>query len=397
MHELVTIVETIETVPVVEPIINVFEFINDSKKMALLIRANEALHINKNLNKKLIFVYCCPKVGSTSIISSLRIFGIDKFSILHIHDEEMLKVLSRINGITINEIILYNKYLGRDIYVIDVYRSPIEQKISAYFEKIGVYHFNTTDENVNTYNLQKVITRFNKIFPYLANGNHFIDKYNINIPDHFSVKDKHLLINQHNINYISLRLKDSTNWGAILTQILGTKICIIKDYESKDKAIKKLYLAFKSTYKIPKNLLNEIMKCKYLNYYYSLDEINAYFLSWNKLSTSDFIPYTEEQYKMYEDLSIENSHLDYIQLNHYMDEGCVCKICTNKRQFIASCLTKGQIVTDRIQHTDVKNELISKRIAKVTQLNKIMISMPKKGKDFKREMSNIVKGGSIFN
>ena len=64
-----------------------FEFLSDSVKMALLARANEVLHININPNNKLVFVYSAPKVGSTSIVSSLRIFGIDKFSVIHIHDE----------------------------------------------------------------------------------------------------------------------------------------------------------------------------------------------------------------------------------------------------------------------------------------------------------------------
>ena len=60
----------------------------------------------------------------------------------------MLHVLGNVKGITVNEIIQYNKYLGKDVYVIDVYRSPIERKISAFFEKVGAYHFNNIDENV---------------------------------------------------------------------------------------------------------------------------------------------------------------------------------------------------------------------------------------------------------
>ena len=142
---------------------NIFDFVSHPGKVLLLNQANELLHINKFPNNKLIFVYSGPKVGSTSIVSSLRIFGTDKFSVIHIHDEEMLKVLGNINGISINEIILYNKHIGKQVYVIDVYRTPIERKISAFFEKIGAYHFNNTDENVNKYNIEKVIKRFNKI------------------------------------------------------------------------------------------------------------------------------------------------------------------------------------------------------------------------------------------
>jgi hypothetical protein len=137
------------------PVKNPFSFINNPEKMSLLAQVNNALHIDKFPTNKLVFVYSGPKVGSTSIVSSMRLFGTDRFSVIHIHDEEMLKVLGHINGITVNEIILYNKHLGKNVYVIDVFRSPIERKISTYFEKIGAYHFNNTDQNVNIYNIHR--------------------------------------------------------------------------------------------------------------------------------------------------------------------------------------------------------------------------------------------------
>ena len=72
----------------------------------------------------------------------------------------------------------------------------------------------------NKYNIEKVVNRFNKIAPYLANGDHFIDKYNINIPEHFDYINKYLLVEENGIKYIKLRLKDSAIWGNILTNIL---------------------------------------------------------------------------------------------------------------------------------------------------------------------------------
>ena len=362
----------------------VFEFINNVQKKALLTKANEILHLNKNINKKLIFVYSGPKVGSTSVVSSLRIFGINKCAIIHIHDEEMLRVLGHVNGITINEIILFNKYLGRDVYVIDVYRSPIERKISTYFEKIGAYHFNNTDEKVNTYNIHKIINRFNKIMPHLAIGDHFTDKYNITIPGCFDFVNKYLLVKQNGINYIKLRLKDANIWSTILTKLLGFKICMVKDYESSNKPIKDLYIAFKNTYRIPLNLLNDINNCKYLNYFYSPSELKEYYNHWLQLSTTNFISYSPEQYKMYEELTIENSHMDYIQLNHYMDEGCLCEACNIKRKSISNNLLNGKVVTDHIHHSDAIKEMNKKRL-----IRKKIMNQPK-GKNFKNDMNNIV-------
>ena len=192
---------------------DIFDFIKEPEKLNLLIMANELLRINKSQHNRLLFVYSAPKVGSTSIVSSFRIFGLDKVDVIHIHDEEMLQVLSHIKGITINELIIFNKYLGKDVYVVNIYRSPIERKISAFFEKVGSYHFNTSDQNINNYNIEKVISRFNNIFPYIDVSDHFIDKYNITIPKHFDYQQKYLLVKENNITYITLRLKDSNQFG----------------------------------------------------------------------------------------------------------------------------------------------------------------------------------------
>lgn len=373
-----------------------FDFVRNPEKMNLLHQINDRLNINKNANKKLIFVYTPPKVGSTSVVSSLRLFGSAMFNIIHIHDEEMLRVLSNISGVTVNEIIQFNKYLGRNVYVIDVYRSPIERKISAYFEKVGVYHFNTSDENVNTYNVDKVINRFNKIFPYIANGDHFMDVYNIPLPQKFDFINKYLLVEYNGIKYIKLRLKDSDSWSYILTNLFGQKICVIKDYESTNKPIKNLYTQFKQKYKLPSNFLSNLAACKYLNYYYSPSEKQEYINQWSQKQTQSFHFYTENEYKMYDELTIENVHLDYVQVNHYMDEGCLCKACFIKRSEISSKISNGQQITDRVVHSDAKNELLTKRVEKANRINAynatVASKMSTKGgqKNFRSEMTNIV-------
>ena len=385
--------------------VSIFEFILNPEKLRLLTEINEKLNISKFPSNKLVFVYSAPKVGSTSIVSSLRIFGTDKISVIHIHDEEMLRILGSVSGVTINEIILYNKHIGRDVYVIDVYRAPIERKISAYFEKIGSYHFNNSDEIVNTYNVNKVIHRFNNIFPHIANGDHFMEKYDIKIPLNFDYSNKYLLVQENGITYIKLRLMDSAIWGTILTTIFGTNIKTIKDYESSNKPIKDLYARFKSEYRIPKNLLDELTTCKYFNYYYSEEERQKYINWWSAKSTINFVPYTSDQFMIYEQLTIDNSHIDFIQINHYMDEGCLCKACSIKRCEMANRLNQGLFVTDRIVHTEAKNELLVKRVERANRINEniarqiqIQLHQPQlKGgrKDFNREMSSVVGGRKI--
>ena len=376
---------------------NNFDFIKMPEKKYMLIKANEALNISNTENKQLIFVYSVPKVGSTTIISSLRIFALNKLDLIHIHDEEMLNVLCHVNGVSINEIILYNKYLGREVFVINIYRSPIERKISAFFEKVGSYHFNTSDQNVNTYNVDKVINRFNNIFGHLDVGDHFIDKYNIPLPEHFDWNKKYLLVKHNDITYISLRLKDSSSWGQILTELFSTPIKIVKDYESTNKPFKELYKSFKTKYKIPINYLDEINQCKYLNYYYSPIELNEYVQEWRNKSTETKIGYTLDQYKVYKEITMENTYYDNIQTDHYIDEGCKCKACFLKRTELAFKIMRGLPVSERITHAEAKIQLIQKRVARANKINEVIQKIPLNnnlvsGKNFKKEMFNILTG-----
>ena len=128
--------------------------------LELLQETNKKLNIYDDLsidkNKNIIFVYCPPKVGSTTLITSIRISAFNKFTVLHIHNELMLKVLCNIDNIKIIDIIEYNKNLGKNVYVFDIYRSPIEQKISQYFEKLSIYHFNNSPQSINNYNVNKI-------------------------------------------------------------------------------------------------------------------------------------------------------------------------------------------------------------------------------------------------
>jgi hypothetical protein len=305
----------------------------------------------------------------------------------------MLKVLTHIDNISINDIILFNKNLGKEVYVINVYRSPIERKISSFFEKISPHHFNNTEIELNSYNVNKVIVRFNNIFPWLGeDGDHLLDVYGIKVPDHFDYENKYMVLKENDITYISLRLCDSDKWGNILTNIFGTEIRVIKDYESSKKTIKYLYESFKKNYRIPINLLNDVMKDKYLSYYYSSDELTTYYNQWLNKSTIERNSYTKEQYNLYNEISIENMHLDIIQKEHYFDEGCLCKACFGKRKRVICKILKNPNdinENDKITHVGAKNELIERKVSKASKINKILLNTIKPDK-FKNNMTSIV-------
>jgi hypothetical protein len=353
--------------------------------------------VNRKLNMNhdnLIFIYTAPKVGSTSLVSSFRIFGDNNYGIIHIHDETMLEKLIGVSNIKVNDIIEYNSQLGRKIYVIDIYRNPIERKISTFFEKIGSYHFNNRDEIINHYDINKIIKRFNNIFPYLANSDHYIDKYNINsqLPDIFPYEQKYLIIEKNGIKYIKLRLKDSDEWEEILSKIFRHKICIVKDHQSENKIIGDLFKNFLEKYKIPENYLNEnIIQCKYLNYYYSHEEREEYFYKWNLKKCESKIPYTIEQYKVYEDICLENYYIDKIQSHHYIDDGCICQACMIKRNKIKKIILNKKYNGERIIHVEAKKELIGKRLIQVKKINNVIKNNNNKNIKFNSKLKYFLK------
>jgi hypothetical protein len=328
---------------------------------------------NTELYNNIIFIYTPPKVGSTSLVSSIRISASHKFSIIHIHDEIMLNFFTGINSITINEIIQYNSYIGKNVYVIDVYRTPIERKFSEFFEKISPYHFNNSEENINKYSIKRVTDRFNKVFPYLAIGDHYIDKYGIPIPESFDNINNFLNIKYNNINYIKLRLKDSEKWGKILSEILSTEIIIINDYETNNKIIGNIYSRFKNEYKLPSNYFEIIKNDKYLTFYYSEEERNEYLNLWKNKLSEPVLSYTESEYLFYVNLNLENQIYNDLQFEHYIDNGCLCKGCSFKRRQIFEKAKKGIVIKEKIIHSKIINEIIDNRnkiIIKINNINK---------------------------
>jgi len=313
---------------------------------------------NLPTHKNIIFVYSQPKVGSTSLVSSIRISASNTFNIIHLHDESTFKVILGIENISVNEIIKYNAYLGLNVYVIDIYRSPIERKMSVFFQDIASFHFNNLEENMNNYDINKVIKRFNNIYPFLATKDNYIDSFNISILDSFDFNKKYICQKIDDITYIKLRLKDSSEWGSILTELLKKEIVIVEDYETENKKLNELYKLFKSTYKLPHNYFEELKTCRLLNYYYSEDEKKEYLNKWSEKITNEFVPFNLQLYESYMQISLENQIYNFIEMDHYIDNGCICNHCSLKRSDLLHKAKLGIKIKEKIIHNEIVNAYI---------------------------------------
>jgi len=300
-----------------------------------------------------VFVYTPPKVGSTTLVSSLRISLGNTYNIIHIHDEVMLSVLTGVEDVSVNEIIEFIASLRKKVYVIDVYRTPIERKMSEFFEKISPYHFNNSEENINSYSIKRVTDRFNALFPHIGNGDHYLEKYNIHDPPPFDFKNKYTIQNKAAVNYVKLRLCDSSTWGSILTTIFSANIVMITDYQTDNKGVGELYKRFKREYKLPVNYLEDITNCKVLSVYYNNDERSEYLNMWQGRVGDSYIPYKPDEYKFYMRLCLENQYINDIQVEHYADGGCRCALCSSKRRELFIKVKNGECVRERIVHREL--------------------------------------------
>jgi hypothetical protein len=335
-------------------------------KQKILDSVNKLFKVSSN---KYIFIYTPPKVGSTTLVTSLRVSLGKTYNTVHIHDEIMLNVLTGINDVKINDIIHFLSNNGNKVYVIDVYRTPIERKMSEFFEKISPYHFNNTEENISKYSIIRISDRFNKLFPHLEIREHYFDKYDIPEPITFDFEKKYTIQEINNIKYIKLRLCDSEKWGSILSNIFQTDIVIIPDYKTEDKGIGELYKRFKNEYKIPSNYIDIIRDDKFLNFYYNESERNNYIDLWHSKRCQDSTPYTKTEYNFYMNLCLENQYINDVQTDHYIDNGCFCKLCKEKRREIFFKAKSGEKITEKIIHNEIVNEVHAEKINKIS--NKI--------------------------
>jgi len=306
----------------------------------------------------IIFVYTPPKVGSTSLVSSLRLSASEKYMVLHVHDETMLSVLTGYenpHNVTIMDIIHFNALLGKKVFVIDIYRTPLERKMSLFFEKLACFHFNNKEENMNKYDLNKLMHRFNCLFMHIGNEDYFQEKYELTDIDNFDFDKKYLknIVNE-NITFIKLRLQDFDQWSDILSNLLNIDIFMIQD----NKETSDLYHRFKKEYKVPINFLEWIKDSdNHFLSYNSEVERKLYIDKWTIKCTERFLSnYTKEEYFFYLQISKENQWQNIIQKDHYLDFGCVCYHCIVKRREIKNALKRGENISTCIIHDQIIQE-----------------------------------------
>ena len=81
--------------------------------------------------------------------------------------------------------------------------------------------------------------------------------------------------------------------------------------------------------------------------------INNYLNTWNTKLDDEFISYTSDEFDFYMNLCLENQYINDIQVEHYIDNGCFCKCCNNKRRDIFFRAKNGEKIFEKIIHDNI--------------------------------------------
>ena len=228
-----------------------------------------------------IFVCCGGKCGGTTLAYTFHQNG---YKTTHLHSSKHLGNFK--SSIDVNhtfDIINASKQKG-PIYIIDSYRTPIERKISCFFQKIHTYLPNYANMQI-----QNIIRYFNDNILFSSVGEHhpineFLQNYNMPLFHKFNFKRRYNISNKGNIIFLKVLFSDIGDWNKILSQVLNKEIIIHNANLTEDKSIHTLYTQFKDTYRLPKLYLSKIENDREFKIYISAYDQKKYIAKWTKLS-----------------------------------------------------------------------------------------------------------------
>jgi hypothetical protein len=231
-------------------------------------------------NKK-IFIYCGGKCGSGTLEKTFINNG---FNTLRLHNNSEFKKNYNSN-INIYKIIKNNS-INRKVYIIDSYRTPIERKISSFFENIS--------KHVPDYNLidiKSLINIFNNKYLKNIEEYHSINEvmlhFNVPLFNEFNFEKKYNIEEKDNIIFIKIRFKNIDEWSSILGKIFNKEIILHNHNLSVNKEIYNLYEKFKEEYKVPLSYLYNIDKDREFKIFTSKNEKIEYLKYWINKSYDD--------------------------------------------------------------------------------------------------------------
>jgi hypothetical protein len=224
-----------------------------------------------------VFIYCGGKCGSTTLLHTFKNNG---YKAIHLHGRQHFPTVCKdiVADTGINNFDDFLSHQKGKIYIIDVYRTPIERKISSFFQNILTH----IGPNYSSIPIDELINKFNKEFLYTLEEYHPLD---IEMPvfSSSSVGDKEYIVKEEgNRVYIKLKFSSIDKWGEILSSIFNKNIVMSPMNLSENKEYSAVYKEFKKKYKVDPSYLHAVALCPIFRKYNSSDERQNYIKKWRK-------------------------------------------------------------------------------------------------------------------
>jgi len=203
-----------------------------------------------------VFIHCGGKCGGTTLANT---FDKNNYKTSHFHSIKC-KGMFKTNIDNDNYInVIENSCKNNVIYIIDSYRTPIERKISSFFQNIKIHLPNykqlTTIQIIDFFNENHI----NTIEEYHS-INEVLSHYDITLWSSFDFDKKYNIVIKDNKIFIKILFRDIKNWDTILSDIFEKKITIYPDNLTENKDINNIYTDFKDKYTVPKTYIENVLK-----------------------------------------------------------------------------------------------------------------------------------------
>jgi hypothetical protein len=199
-----------------------------------------------------VYIFCSGKSGSSSLHETLKVH----FESIHIHSDVEFRATQPYAGYSsVFELVEHSIKEYDTVYFIDVYRNPIERRISSYFQ-------HSTLESCNYNNYIATEKDLDSQLAFIENYSSIAEVFNHFELSNFSAFDwdRGYNIKKHrNIVFIKLRFADIHLWGQYLSSIFGRQIEMVTSNLTKEKANAELYEIVRNKYKIPDVVLEYIL------------------------------------------------------------------------------------------------------------------------------------------
>jgi hypothetical protein len=225
-----------------------------------------------------IIIYQFGKVGSASIATSLwgKYYPAPSdcyWTVVFTHNHAVVvDVLNKVK---------------EKIKIIMVVRFPVQRNISCFFENI-VQYTGKNEHDISNTSINELIGIYEKVeslsvieldnWLKIASEN-LSEKIQDNTFD--SIKG-YEIINTDKVDILLLRYEDIDKWNQIIGEFLARPFYLPKINASDRKWYGKQYNDFKNKYRVPEQEINDIRKSKYVNKFYTADEINTYIGQFSK-------------------------------------------------------------------------------------------------------------------